>query len=208
MEEPMIGLIVLAVAVAYLLLWLVVVTVTYRIAKRKGASRKKAWVAAGIACLLMYLIPFWDWLPTVAAHRYYCWKDSGFTVYKTLDQWKAENPGVAETLRWKDLSDHSVDPRTGNQTVFLNQRFLWETHYRHLPILPVTIYEDRLVDRETNAILARAVDLGTGCGNPMTSNEFCSWKGWLDQGRCDITGRATREFMEMETAARKLGGHQ
>jgi hypothetical protein len=36
----------------------------------------------------MYLIPFWDWLPTVAAHRYYCWKDSGFAVSKTLDQWR------------------------------------------------------------------------------------------------------------------------
>ena len=204
----MIGLIVLAVVVAYLILWIVVVTVAYRIAKRKGASRKTTWVAAGIACLIMYLIPFWDWLPTVAAHRYYCWRDSGFTVPKTLEQWKAENPGVAETLKWKNASGNTTDPLTGTWTVFLNQRFLWETRYRHLPILPVTIYEHRLVDRKTDAMLARVVDLGTRCGNPMVSGELCGWKTWLHQGPCDITGRAEREFMEMEHAAERLGGHQ
>ena len=202
----MIGLIVLAVAVAYLVLWLVVVTVTYWIAKRKGASRKKAWLAAGIACLVMYLIPFWDWLPTVAAHRYYCWKDSGFTVYKTLDQWKAENPGVAETL--VPTKGAPSDRQGSTTSYFLNQRFIWEIHYRHLPLLPMTVYEHRLVDGKTNDVLARAVDVGTGCGIPMTSNEFCSWKGWLDQGPCDITGKAVGEFMAMEAAASKLGGHR
>jgi hypothetical protein len=204
----MIGLIVAAVAATYLILWIVVVTITYKVVRRRGGTRKTAWYAAGLAFLIMYLIPFWDWLPTVAAHRYYCWKDSGFTVYKTLDQWKQENPGVAETLTWKDRSDLTIDPRDGIQTVFLNQRFTWETRHFALPLLPVRIREYRLVDRKTNGVLARAVDVPTGCGNPMVSDKWCSWKGWLDQGPCDITGKATGEFMEMETAAKKLGGRQ
>jgi hypothetical protein len=205
----MIGLIVLAVVATYVVLWIVVVTVTYKVVRRRGTTRKTAWYAAGIAFVIMFLIPFWDWLPTVAAHRYYCWKDSGFTVYKTLDQWKQENPGVAETLRWKDPSDYTADPRNGTRTIFLNQRFIREKRQGDLPLLPVTVYEDRLIDRTTNAVLARVVYVGTGCGGLMTSGEWwCNWKGWLDQGPCDITGKAKGEFMEMETAARKLGGRQ
>lgn len=203
----MIGLIVLAVVATYLVLWIVVVTVTYKVARRRGTTRKTAWYAAGLACLIMFLIPFWDWLPTVAAHRYYCWKDSGFTVYKTLDQWKQENPGVAETLV---RTEGAPTVQEGNTLKYLlNQRFVWEAHYHHLPILPVTVYEDRLIDRTTSAVLARAVDVRTGCGIAMTSEKWwCNWKGWLDQGPCDITGKATGEFMEMEHAAARLGGHQ
>ena len=201
----MIGLIVLAVAVAYLLLWLVVVTVTYRIAKRKGASRKKAWIAAGLACLIMYLIPFWDWLPTVAAHRYYCWKDAGFTVYKTLDQWKAENPGVAETLVASRISPYVQE---GNLTrTFLNQRFTSEALRQEISILPVTLYEQRLVDRQTGEVLVRQSNVGTGCGNPMTSDKWCSWKGWLDQGPCDGPGFPwSAKFGEFARVAKELGG--
>jgi hypothetical protein len=202
------GVIVLAVLLLYLGLWVATLIITYHVATRRGAPPSRAWRATGVAFLVMYLLLFWDWLPTVAAHRYYCWKDSGFTVYQTLDQWKQENPGVAETLRWKDPSDYAADPRTGTQHYFLNQRFIWEIRDSDLPLVPVTIREDRLVDRKTNEVLARAVDLGTGCGGPMTSDTFCSWKSWLNQGPCDITGKAVGEFHAMVTAAKRLGRQQ
>ncbi len=85
------GFVVLMVMGVYLLISLGVVMWAIRHAKKNGKSAKRwGWGAA----LVMYLIPFWDWIPTVAVHQYYCAKDSGFWVYKTLDQWKAENPGV------------------------------------------------------------------------------------------------------------------
>jgi hypothetical protein len=198
------ALVVVAVIITYLVLWIVVVTVTYKIVRRRGATRKTAWYAAGLACLIMFLIPFWDWVPTIAAHRYYCWKDSGFTVYKTLDRWKQENPGVAETLV---RTEGAPTVKEGNTLKYLlNQRFIWEVRDRHLPLLPVAIREDRLVDRTTNAVLARAVDVTTGCGGLMTSEQWwCSWKSWLKQGPCDITGKAEREFSEMRLAAERLG---
>ena len=89
------GLAIFAAIGFYLLISIGVVAWAIRHAKKNGKSKKRwGWSAA----LVMYLIPFWDWLPTVAVHQYYCAKESGFWVYKTMDQWKAENPGVAETL--------------------------------------------------------------------------------------------------------------
>jgi hypothetical protein len=113
---------------------------------------------------------------------------------------------VAETLRRKDSSEYAADPHTGTQTHFLNQRFMWEIRHSDPPLLPVTIREDRVVDRTTNAVLARAVDVRTGCGGLMTSEQWCcSWKSWLEQGPCDLTGKAEREFSEMRLAAERLG---
>ena len=89
------GFVIVVVGAAYLLISIGVVVGTVSYARKHGRSVKRwGWGAA----LVMWLIPFWDWLPTVAAHQYYCATESGFWVYKTLDQWKKENPGVAETL--------------------------------------------------------------------------------------------------------------
>ena len=89
------GLVILGVLTLYFLLSVVVVIGAINHAKMNGKSVKRwGWGTA----IVMYLIPFWDWIPTVAVHHYYCAKESGFWVYKTLDQWKVENPGVAETL--------------------------------------------------------------------------------------------------------------
>ncbi|MGC2047702.1 MAG: hypothetical protein WA635_03735 [Gallionella sp.] len=77
------GFVVFVAMGLYLLISLGVVAWAASYAKKHGKSVKRwGWGAA----LVMYLIPFWDWIPTVAVHQYYCAKDSGFWVYKTLDQ--------------------------------------------------------------------------------------------------------------------------
>jgi len=105
----MFGLAVLVVFGIYLLISFLVVRWSIGYARKNGKSVKKwGWGAA----LVMYLIPFWDWIPTVATHQFYCAKDAGFWVYKTLDQWKAENPGVMEGLVANELrapSTHEGD---------------------------------------------------------------------------------------------------
>jgi hypothetical protein len=91
----MFGLAVLLAMGVYLLLSVGVVKWAIRYARDNGKSAKRwGWGAA----FVMYSLVFWDWIPTIATHQYYCAKDSGFWVYKTLDQWKAENPGVMEGL--------------------------------------------------------------------------------------------------------------
>jgi hypothetical protein len=89
------GILILGIAGIYLLISIIVVSLVVRLARKNGLRVKRwGWGAA----FVMWLIPFWDWLPTIAVHQYYCATQSGFWVYKTLDQWKKENPGVFETL--------------------------------------------------------------------------------------------------------------
>jgi hypothetical protein len=47
---------------------------------------------------LMYNVLFFDLIPVHAVHYYECETEGGLTVYKTIEEWKRENPGVAETL--------------------------------------------------------------------------------------------------------------
>ncbi len=96
----MFGLAYLLAFGVYLLISIGVVRRAIRYAQENGRSAKRwGWGAA----FLMYSLVFWDWLPTVAVHQYYCATESGFWVYKTLDQWKVENPGVMERLAMSHL---------------------------------------------------------------------------------------------------------
>ncbi|MFQ5488778.1 MAG: hypothetical protein ACE5ET_10100, partial [Gammaproteobacteria bacterium] len=65
------------------------------VAARRGVAGWKVGVPVFIGLLL---VVFWDWLPMEVTFRYECGKYAGFMQYKTLEQWKKENPGVAETL--------------------------------------------------------------------------------------------------------------
>ena len=170
------GFVVFMVMGVYLLISLGVVTWAIVHAKKRGKSLIRWGLSAA---LVMYLIPCWDWIPTVVAHKYYCAKDSGFWVYKTLDQWKAENPGVMEGLHQtlqpsQKTSYGDVDS--------LDERFVIETH-RNKPVLLITtnIAERRLVDKKTGEVLAKGVDVGTGVGNMATGGGF---KFWLNQKPC------------------------
>ncbi|RLA16804.1 MAG: hypothetical protein DRQ61_05740 [Gammaproteobacteria bacterium] len=66
--------------------------------KKAKAEGRPGWHYGLPAVLPTFGIMFWDWILTVITHQYSCATEGGFTLYKTLDQWKAENPGVAETL--------------------------------------------------------------------------------------------------------------
>ena len=94
------GFVIIGVFLIYLMISIWAVRSAIRYARGTG---RNTWVWGGLTALIMYLIPFWDWLPTVAMHRYYCEKEAGFWVYKSLEQWKEENPGVMETWLYADL---------------------------------------------------------------------------------------------------------
>jgi hypothetical protein len=89
------GVVVFAVIGLYLLISIGIVKVAIAYARKNG---KRVWPFGFSAALVMYLIPFWDLLPTVVAEKYYCATESGFFQYKTIDQWKEQNPRVIDTL--------------------------------------------------------------------------------------------------------------
>jgi hypothetical protein len=157
----MIGLAYLVALAVYLLISVAVVRGAISYARANGKNAKRwGWGAA----IVMYSIVFWDWLPTVAVHQYYCAKDSGFWVYKTLEQWKAENPGVMETLAY-DKGAHLLrdgDDVNYTDTYSLNQRFNSRTrHIRVFPLVPVSRDESEVFDTKTNDVLVRYINFGS-----------------------------------------------
>jgi hypothetical protein len=152
----MIGLLYIGFFGVYLLLsgWLT--DWAARRAKKRGIA---GWKWGLPMALVMYHLVFWDWVPTVVAHQYYCSKYGGFTVYKTLKEWKMENPSVEETLTWKDLSDS--EQINGKSTYFLNQRFSWVSDWEDLP-LSMAVKIERIIDRKTNEVMAEKKDIPAG----------------------------------------------
>jgi len=202
----MIGLIVLIVATVYLALLIWATRAAYRWAKKRGWSRGKRWIAAAGGFLAVYLPVFWDWIPTLAAHRYYCATEAKFEVYKTVEQWKKENPGVAETLTWSNQESRTVDSKTGTQIVRLNER-VTERLNQHRPLLlPITISEYELVDSKNEEVMARQVIVSAGYGNMMVSSDWGSLKFWLQLDSCFGQGiRGMHTFNPVRESFKQIG---
>jgi hypothetical protein len=187
------GLVIFGALVLYALISLAVVLLAIRHAKKNDKSAARwGWGAA----LVMYLIPFWDWLPTAAMHQYSCTTEAGYWVYKTLDQWKADNPGVAGTL----VTNSGAAPkRDGDMqmyvdTYFLNQRFNWIVSKAGPLLLNRWKWEKTVVDTKTNEVLARYVDFSTGSGfigGPPRLLKF-----WLQNDHCK-GGKSNMYSMDM-----------
>jgi len=186
----MIALTILFFLVLYLLLSIVVVRLVMRWAGKRGRIR---WRWGLFAALVMYNLVFWDLIPTYVVYKYYAHTKAGFWVYKTPEQWKAENPGVAETLTWKDRSGTYEAPGIA-YGYSLNERIAETTTYREFPIIPVTIGTDLLIDTQKNEILAKQVCVISGSNNLM--------RFWNNLGR---TSPDRQQFIELSNIYRKLG---
>jgi hypothetical protein len=192
----MFGLVVFGAIGLYFLLSIWVARQVIRYARNNGKSAKRwGWGAV----LVMYLIPFWDWIPTVGVHQFYCAKDSGFLAYKTLDQWKAENPGVMETL---------VANKTAmsiQNAYMLNQRFNWVI--KQVPYFPLNHMmreEWQVVDSKTGEVLARYVNYSAS--HERRQAGWTGWKFWLDSPYCIGGGSnqdAFRSFRDNFRGAKK-----
>ena len=170
----------------YLLLSAFAVWLSVRYARAHQKSARKYGVATALA---LYLVVFWDWIPIEATYKYRCWRNGGFTEFKSLDQWRAEHPGVAETLR-PDLGTGSETD--GNRTRFrLNQRFAWDI-YRIVHAMEIGERREEIVDTVTGEVLARYVDFRT-TQNADNPSRFFDYKIWVGGGSCERTERMTDE---------------
>lgn len=199
----MLGLAFLFVFLIYLLIAIGVIVYTVRKAKERGIA---GWKWGVPAALFMYLIVFWDHIPTLIAHKYYCEKEAGFTVYKTLEQWKVENPEVAETLIYKEISDSE---KQGNDYVYhLNERFDWRITEERL-FLSLLRSDNRIVDVSNGELLAQYTDFRTGWGNiAIGANTWREFKLWLVSGSCEREGEgiSARYFSKFRNSAKRVGG--
>ncbi len=175
------GLVIVGVLALYLLISIAVVIGAIRFAKNNGKSAKRwGWSAA----LVMYLIPFWDWIPTVAVHQYYCATEAGFWVYKTPAQWKKENSGIAETLTENKgaISFRKGDIKNYIDTYLLNQRFNWIVKRSNYPLFNLWRHEQEVIDVGANETLARYVDFSTA--QIRAGGGWYGWKFWLHNEHC------------------------
>ncbi|HUW25978.1 MAG TPA: hypothetical protein VMW07_05575 [Gallionella sp.] len=175
------GFVIFMVMGLYLLISLGVVAWAVRYAKKNGKSTKRWGLSAA---LVMFLIPCWDWIPTVVAHKYYCEKEAGFWVYKPLDQWKKENPGAMETLVANKgaPSTRQGDMVNYTDTYFLNQRFNWVVKHNGQFLFNRWRHEQEAVDAKTGAVLARYVDFSTA--QVQRQAGWSGWKFWLAEKHC------------------------
>lgn len=166
------GLIIFAAIGLYLLISFGVVKGAINHARNQGKSVKRwGWGAV----LVIYLIPFWDWIPTVATHQYYCATEAGFWVYKTPEQWKKENPGVMATLMATDIWRHQKvdgkDVDTINERMNLVHAKQDELFLHRWPDIR------ELVDVKTHEVLARYVGFSTS--QERGGAGWSGWKFWL-----------------------------
>lgn len=198
----MIGPVVLGAALIYLAISVAVVRGAIRYARDSGKNTKRwGWGAA----LVMYLIPFWDWLPTVVTHQYYCATEAGFKIYKTPEQWKRENPGVMETLVDNNTSPPYAMPNWprspnrlfGKDIENINQRF-GRAHISHITspneqelILHVWRFQNEVLDTNTGEVLASHVDFSSGNGNRGGEPPI---KFWLQSSHCFNSAEHSTKF--------------
>lgn len=174
----MLGLVVIAFILAYLAISGLVIWLSARWARKRN---RRPWVWGGLAALVMYNLVFWDLIPTLAMHKYYCATEAGFWVYKTPEQWVKENPGVVVRkvgiTNWKHDQNGYIAP--------LNDRFQSVVRYRHpIAFLPTTITSEEIVDRVTGEKLARHVRVGSGYGSLGVGTNWRSMKLWFPLRPC------------------------
>lgn len=203
-------MVVLAIC-AELLAWALLVWILTRLAWRQvrlaggTPSWSTVWKIGAMAALP--LVIFWEWLPTWVAYKQYS-KQAGFTVHKSLEQWRAENPGVAAGLERFDL--RPKDPRgqlkSLSPTRFrtqMNQRIASETDHQDVfPNIRIWTYE--VIDVSTGSTLARYVNVTAGNQGGLATGGPGWWKFWAIHGSGGL-GAGYPDYSNFREQAATLG---
>jgi hypothetical protein len=202
----MYGLIVLVAVVVYLALLIFATRSAFRWAQKRGWSRRKSLAVAAGGFLVIYLPVFWDHIPTLATHRYSCATEAGFREYKTIEQWKKENPGVAETLvATKDLSRliRQGDMQNYTETETLNQRFTWVSRKTGPHPVNRWRWENEIRDSKTNEAIAKSIDFSSG--NGFIGGASVPMKFWLQLGYCEGGDIHGSKMYSIRAMAKNIG---
>ncbi len=198
----MIGLMFLVAGVVYLLTTVLVTWLAVRAARRRGIA---GWKWGLPALLVMYLLVFWDWIPTAVLHRYYCSEEAGLTVYKSADAWGKDNPKAVQALTREQSTNWHVN-ESGEITYPINGRLVFETEHENLPLsISIEIY--RIVDKNNDEILVEKKDVDAGTqAIGLGIRSFRDLKLWLspyktcfreeDRGKWLSAGKSFSQLLE------------
>jgi hypothetical protein len=199
------GAVILLVVLAYLAVLIGAPMIGYRLAARSGWQKSRRRLVALIVFLAIFLPMFWDWLPTVWLHSYYCEKYGGLTVTRTPEQWKEANPGIAETIaRAKEPVQTGHWPK---YSVKLSDRFSVDTEARE-KTFSLRETEQRVLDDKTGEVLVRLVDFSTG-RTVRGFNHFRDVKIWMHRNSCEEGEfKRQRHFSALSQAFGNLREHK
>lgn len=161
----MIGLMYLMAAAVYLVIMIKAVGFAWKKGLASG-SRKRAWIYGILAFLLVYLPVFWDHIPTVVAHKYYCAKDGGVHVYKHPQEWFAEHKGEIKNLRVEAGGEYvgKTLPDGWERNYLVNKDVAFEAKSENLyPLSGIEVWRvsERLFALRSKEILAISINYGT-----------------------------------------------
>jgi hypothetical protein len=188
----MIGLMVLLFFAIYLAITIWITRATVNWAKRNNRSQ---WCWGGLTAFAMYSLVFWDFIPTLIAHKYYCATEAGFWVYKTPEQWQQENPsltagelrplGKSEMLWDFPYKQLPNDPK--KNVLMINERIYLDSAYERniAGVIPIHKFTSFIADSHDESRLAQLVTFGSGYGNPMTTGGLMGFKFWLATSTCN-----------------------
>ena len=86
----------------FILFWLAYLAFSIWLARylNRGArlAGRKFKYPGRVAFALMWGVVFWDWPFQTWEYQMLCWREAGLTVFKTPEQWDAENGGVLKSI--------------------------------------------------------------------------------------------------------------
>jgi hypothetical protein len=211
--------------IAYLLMFLLCIYAVFsffivRFAVKKavklGHNPKVSIIIAIIVVAFPFIYMTIEYFITKVVFNNYCTKEAGVWIYKTVDQWKAENPGVAKTLKPytdKNRPDflHSGDGvYNTSSTEFLNPRFAWVTKKNGPLTANIFRRTNEIVDTKTGKVMARMIDFSSGYGNPFLSTPYglVSYKVWLAKDNCKCYAKSESNFFRYLKHAKNIGEYQ
>lgn len=191
----------------YLLLIRASVRVTAKWARKRNQSVHLWSFLVGVGMLSTV---FWDVIPIYGTHYYQCSSKGGFNVYKTLEEWKHDNPGVAETL---EPVNERATVEGDTTRYWLNQRFSWDTK-RSVVWYTLSKKEEKIIDVKTGEVLAENIDFYTKMINPVVTptTNLRNFKLWMHIDHCkkDRTNNKWLvdgdSFMSLQTKFERIKG--
>jgi hypothetical protein len=194
--SSMMGLMILGALAVYLL---VSVFVIKKAASWAKANNRKPWLWGGLAAFVMYNLVFWDLIPTLVMHKYYCSTQAGFWVYKTPEQWMKENPQIqlksSEARVYKGTDNDYVVTNSLNHRLNLVRKLNPASFW-----LPIYKSEEYIEDTETKKMLMQRKDYFAS----NLGSEGFQYLKWISSVKCDADNKTLLAFGILEEKFKKL----
>jgi hypothetical protein len=127
----------------------------------------------------MYLLLFWDHIPTVLAHKYYCSTIPEAKIFKTFDQWQAEHANEPRPTPVSG-SDGIRRDSHGNRVSMANSRFGSRVLGDKVGPLITGVTRWQVIDVQNEEVLVEHTEVSSFPGR----TGFGQWKLWLSQELC------------------------